>query len=208
MSLRVGPPGTPAPPSPEPGSGAPTALASVDVNPADSTIARLEAATDRATGVRFVGSSVMGPDGPVHIPWKQIHDEARVVGAALQARGLVPGDHVAILGPTSRQLMTIVRGCWLAGIASMVLPLPMRMGSLEAFIEGTRARIRHGDAKLVLIDDQLAAFYEAVRGDPPIEPMAAVLPGSANAPSGDALAAPTRRPRAPRDPAVHVGLDE
>ena len=75
----------------------------------------------------------------------------------------MPGDHVAILGPTSRQLMTIVRGCWLAGIASMVLPLPMRMGSLEAFIEGTRARIRHGDAKLVLIDDQLAAFYEARR---------------------------------------------
>ena len=89
----------------------------------------------------------------------------------------MPGDHVAILGPTSRELMTIVRGCWLAGIASMVLPLPMRMGSLEAFIEGTRARIRHGDAKLVLIDDQLAAFYEAAAGDPPIEPMGVGAPG-------------------------------
>ena len=49
----------------------------------------------------------------------------------------------------------------------MVLPLPMRMGSLETFIESTRARIRHGDAGLVLIDDQLAAFYEAAEGDPP-----------------------------------------
>ena len=48
--------------------------------------------------------------------------------------------------------MTIVQGCWLAGIASMVLPLPMRMGSLDAFIESTRMRIRHGDAELVLID--------------------------------------------------------
>ena len=54
----------------------------------------------------------------------------------------------------------------MAGIASMVLPLPMRMGSLEAFIESTRARIRHGDAKLVLIDDQLAAFYAAAAGRP------------------------------------------
>ena len=35
--------------------------------------------------------------------------------AALQAMGIVPGDHVAILGPTSRELMTIIRGCWLAG---------------------------------------------------------------------------------------------
>ncbi len=92
--------------------------------------------------------------------WRQLHDEARAVGAALQARGLGPGDHVAMLGPTSRGLITIVRGCWMAGIASMVLPLPMRMGSLEAFVESTRARIRHGDAKLVLIDDQLAAFYD------------------------------------------------
>ena len=103
---------------------------------------------------------------PEFVPWRQIHDEARAVGAALQARGLGPGDHVAILGPTSRALMTVVRGCWLAGIASMVLPLPMRMGSLEAFIEATRARIRHGDAKLVLIDDQLAAFYAAAAGRP------------------------------------------
>lgn len=160
----------------------------------DSTIARLEAAADSGTGVRFVGSSVT-PDGePVYVGWDQIHDEARVVGAALQAKGLVPGDHVAILGPTSRDLITIVRGCWLAGIASMVLPLPMRMGSLEAFIDSTRARIRHGDAKLVLIDDQLADFYTAAEGDPPLEPMGSVLPGSSTAPAGDALETPEHDP--------------
>ena len=42
----------------------------------------------------------------------------------------------------------------------------MRMGSLDEFVNSTRARIRHGDAKLVLIDDQLAPFYEAAPGDP------------------------------------------
>ncbi len=160
----------------------------------DSTITRLEAAADSGTGVRFVGTSVM-PDGePVYVGWDQIHDEARAVGAALQAKGLLPGDHVAVLGPTSRELMTIVRGCWMAGIASMVLPLPMRMGSLDAFIESTRARIRHGDAKLVLIDDQLADFYTAVDGDPPIEPMRSVMPGSPNVPTGDALEIPPHDP--------------
>ncbi|MCU0259497.1 MAG: AMP-binding protein [Ilumatobacteraceae bacterium] len=162
--------------------------------PDTSTTARLEAAADGDAGVRFVGHSVAGPDGPQYVSWRQLHDEARAVGAALQARGLLPGDHVAILGPTSRELMTIVRGCWMAGIASMVLPLPMRMGSLEAFIEGTRARIRHGDAKLVLIDDQLAAFYEAAPGDPPIEPMRSVLPGSPGVPSGDRLEIPPHDP--------------
>lgn len=162
-------------------------------SPGPSIRARLEAAADRDGGVRFVGHSV-APDGPVRVSWRQMHDEARAVGAALQARGLIPGDHVAVLGPTSRELMTIVRGCWLAGIASMVLPLPMRMGSLDEFVSGTRARIRHGDAKLVLIDDQLAPFYEAVPGDPPIVPMASVLPGTAGLPSADALEPPADDP--------------
>jgi fatty-acyl-CoA synthase len=90
--------------------------------------------------------------------------------------------------------MTIIQGCWLAGIASMVLPLPMRMGSLDVFVETTRARIRHGDAKLILIDDMLAAFYEAGPDDPPIEPMAAVLPGFAGVPTSDRLELPDHDP--------------
>ena len=160
----------------------------------DSTIARLERGADSGTGVRFVGASITSMGEPAYVGWNEIHDRARAVGAALQARGLVPGDHVAILGPTSREVMTIVRGCWLAGLASMVLPLPMRMGSIEAFIEGTRARIRHGDAKLVLIDDLLADFYEAAAGDPPIESMGAVMPGAPNVPTGDALESPAPDP--------------
>ena len=153
--------------------------------PQDSIINRLIAAAELPTGVRFVGSSVAPPEGDGFVPWSEIHHDARVVAAALQARGLVPGDHVAILGPTSRPLMTVIQGCWLAGLASMVLPLPMRMGSLEVFVESTRARIRHGDAKLVLIDDLLADFYEGAPGDPPIEPMAAVMPGSPGAPNAE-----------------------
>ncbi|MFT3855050.1 MAG: AMP-binding protein [Ilumatobacteraceae bacterium] len=152
---------------------------------------RLIAAADRPTGVRFVGPSVAPAEGDPFVPWAQIHDEARAVGAALQARGLVPGDHVAILGPTSRQLMTAVQGCWLAGLASMVLPLPMRMGSLEAFIEGTRTRIVHGDAKLLLIDPLLAAFYEPAPGDPPIVPLDELLTAS---PGAERLEIPAHDP--------------
>jgi fatty-acyl-CoA synthase len=158
--------------------------------PTDSIIQRLLDAAQRPTGVRFVGQSVQPAEGDSFVPWSEIHDDAKVVAASLQARGLVAGDHVAILGPTSRPLMTIIQGCWLAGCASMVLPLPMRMGSLDAFVESTRGRIRHGDAKLILIDDLLAGFYESVDGDPPIEPMAAVLPGDAAAADASAWLRP------------------
>jgi fatty-acyl-CoA synthase len=159
-----------------------------------STIERLEQAADAPTGIRFVGASVMNSGEPEFVPWRQLHDEARAVGAALQARGIGPGEHVAILGPTSRALITAVRGCWTAGIASVVLPLPMRMGSLEAFIETTRARIRDGDAKRVLIDDVLASFYTPQPGDPPIASLSSVLPGAPGVPSGDALELPAPDP--------------
>jgi fatty-acyl-CoA synthase len=159
----------------------------------DSIISRLIAAAERPTGVHFVGQSVMPAEGDPFVPWSRIHEDAKVVAASLQSRGLVPGDHVAILGPTSRPLMTIIQGCWLAGCASMVLPLPMRMGSLDAFVDSTRGRIRHGDAKLILIDDMLAAFYTASPDDPPIEPMAAVLPGD-GAPSPDTWVRPDDDP--------------
>ncbi len=165
-----------------------------------SIVERVIASADRPTGIRFVGQSVApadhsdGSPGEAFVSWAQIHDQARVVGAALQARGLVPGDHVAILGPTSRSLITIIQGCWLAGCASMVLPLPMRMGSLDAFIDSTRSRIRHGEAKLVLIDDVLADFYAAAPGDPPILPMRAVLPGRPGQASGEQLQLPQTDP--------------
>ena len=140
-------------------------------------VERLVRAATSDRGVRFVGSG-----GDDRVTWAQLHDEARVVAASLQRRGIRPGDHVAILGPTSRGLVTAIQGCWLAGAASMVLPLPMRMGSLDEFIGQTRGRIVHGDARLVLIDDQLAPFYAASPDDPPIEPLGAVLPGAPDAP--------------------------
>jgi fatty-acyl-CoA synthase len=155
--------------------------------------ARLERAADSSGRIVFAGHSVQVPDGPNELTWRQLHDEARAVAASLQARGVGPGEHVAILGPTSRALITTVRACWLSGATSMVLPLPMRMGSLEEFVASTRARIRHGDAKLLLIDDALAAFYAAEPGDPPTEPLGAVQPGPGR-PGSDAVELPSDDP--------------
>jgi fatty-acyl-CoA synthase len=149
---------------------------------------RLEAAADAGHHVVFVHAGT-----ETAVPWRQLHDEARAVAAALQARGLGPGDHVAILGPTTRALVTTIRACWLAGMASMVLPLPMRMGSIEEFVAQTRARIRHGDAKLLLIDDQLAPFYEPAPGDPPTVALGDVQPGPGR-PRSDAVELPAHDP--------------
>ena len=143
-------------------------------------IARLERAADQEHGATFISK-----DARVQVPWAQLHDDARVVAAGLQAREINPGDHVAILGPTSRPLVTAIQACWLAGACAVVLPLPMRMGSIEEFVEQTRTRIRNADTALLLIDPDLAPFYEPVEGDPPAVLLGDLMPGKGR-PSPDA----------------------
>ncbi len=102
------------------------------------------------------------------VPWSQLHSESVDTAAALQARGVRPGGHVAILAPTSRALVTAMEATWLAGATLIVLPLPMRMGSLEEFTEQTRARVRNADTDLLVVDDDLAPFLDHKAGDPPV----------------------------------------
>ena len=131
-----------------------------------SLLPRLEQAAAGGGAVTFLGSA--GADGRERVAWGRLHEDAQAAAAALQARGVAPGDHVAILGPTSRALVTAIQATWLAGAAVVCLPLPMRLGSIEEFIAQTRARVAIADARLVLVDPQLAPFVTEEPGDPPI----------------------------------------
>ncbi|MCU1351148.1 MAG: putative fatty-acid--CoA ligase [Acidimicrobiales bacterium] len=124
---------------------------------------RIERAAARGGSITFVSG-----DDQERVPWRVLHEEARAMAAGLQARGIGPGSHVALLGPTSRPLVTAVQAVWLAGGTTMVLPLPMRMGSLDEFVDQTRRRILQADTALVLVDPQLAPFVEPAPGDPPM----------------------------------------
>jgi fatty-acyl-CoA synthase len=125
----------------------------------DTLPARLVAAADRRGSVTFVTGAT---DGPAYssetIPWAQLHDEARAMGAALQARGAGPGTTVGLLGPTSRALVTAIQATWLTGATVAMLPLPMRLGSIDEFVDATRRRVQNADAAIVLVDRQLADF--------------------------------------------------
>ena len=126
---------------------------------------RLEHAATTPGSVTFV---VGGSED--RVSWAQLHDEARAVAAQLQALGIGPGSHVSILAPTSRNLITAMQGVWLTGATLVMLPLPMRLASLEEFIEQTRVRVADADTALLLIDDELAPFLgDAAKapGSPP-----------------------------------------
>jgi fatty-acyl-CoA synthase len=153
-----------------------------------SLAARLESGADGDGAVTFVGSA-MGPDAGSEradrVSWNELHSDARAMATALQARGVTPGSHVALIGPTSRALVTALQATWLAGAAVVALPLPMRLGSLEEFVEQTRARIERAHAALVVIDAELAAFLDP----PPRAPVLtlAALAADARRIGGDAL---------------------
>jgi fatty-acyl-CoA synthase len=132
-----------------------------------SLLARLEAGASSTGTVTFVGSAPTG-SAPEVVSWARLHDEARATAARLQQRGVGPGAHVAILGPTTRALVTAIEATWLCGATTVMLPLPMRLGSIEEFARQTRARILASDASLVVCDGALSEFLDARPGDPPV----------------------------------------
>ena len=136
------------------------------MTPVEASPTTLPARIQRACGRGAVTFVTDG--GRDRVPWSQLHDEARSMAAALQARGIGPGDHVALLGPTSRPLVTAIQATWLAGATVVVLPLPMRMGSLEEFVGQTRQRVSSADAAVVLADPKLAGFIQPTPDDPPL----------------------------------------
>ncbi len=134
---------------------------------ASSLITRIERVADGDASITFVGSAASVGDVEA-VPYKRLYDDARAMAAALQVRGVGPRTHVAILGPTTRNLVTAIEATWIAGAAAVMLPLPMRLASIDEFVSQTRTRIIASDAALVVIDDQLADFLDPQPGDPPV----------------------------------------
>lgn len=100
------------------------------------------------------------------VPYAALLEQARGVASALQSAGVGPGSHVALLGPTTRPLFTAIEAVWLCGATLVVLPLPMRLGSIEEFAASARSRMVSADVSLVLVDPDLAPFIEPEPGDP------------------------------------------
>jgi fatty-acyl-CoA synthase len=126
-------------------------------------VSRIEHAAKGHGRVTFVTGSE-----PITRSWAEVHDEARAVAAGLQTRGIVQGDHVALLGPTTPAFVVALQAVWLTGATPVVLPLPMRLASIEEFTAATKARITGADCVAVLIDPDLGPFVEPSPGDPPL----------------------------------------
>ena len=147
-------------------------------------VSRIEHAAKGDSTVTF-----MTGNEPVTKSWGQVHEEAKGFAAVLQAHGLRQGDHVGLLGPTTADLVTAFQAVWLCGATLVVLPLPMRLASLDEFIENTKARIKRADCAIVVVDPDLAPFVEPTPDDPPVLSLVDLHPADGR-PTGDAFIRP------------------
>lgn len=136
----------------------------------DTIVGRIEHAAKGDRSITFVTG-----DQPVVKTWSQLHQEAKILAARLQRAGIVQGDRVALLGPTTPDLVTAFQAVWLCGATLVVLPLPMRMASFEEFTAATRQRVALADVAALIVDSDLVPFIEVTADDPPLYDLGQLL---------------------------------
>lgn len=103
----------------------------------------------------------------IEMPMEEFVDGCRKAAGRMQAAGVGPADKVVFLGTTSPRLVQAIVGGWLAGATVIVLPLPMRLGSLDAFVQATRRRVEVAKPKLAIVAEE---FLDVVGDNASIAP--------------------------------------
>lgn len=136
--------------------------------------------------ITFVGSAAGEAENKeLILTWGELHQNAKAMAAILQSRGIIPGNHLALLGPTTHKLVTAIQAVLLCGASVSMLPIPMRFSSIEEFANQSRALMQHGDIDMLLLDPDLAAYHEVKPGDPPVVLLNELEPGEGRPQAGD-----------------------
>ncbi len=84
------------------------------------------------------------------LSYAEMREQARLAGGRLLARGLVPGDRVAIVAETDADFMRALMGCLYAGLIPCPVPLPNAFGSRIAYGDQLRRILAVADVRAAL----------------------------------------------------------
>jgi len=158
--------------------------------------------SDGPTLNELLERAARSPDGGLRIldrrercqrlPWSEVHERARSVAGRLREGGVLPGQRVALVYPTSAGFFDAFFGTLLAGGVPVPLYPPVRLGRLDEYHQRTAAMLRAVDARLVLADKRvrrlLGPAVEAARpalGCRTIEELPPAAPSSTPVGEGD-----------------------
>ncbi|ABS28361.1 AMP-binding protein [Anaeromyxobacter sp. Fw109-5] len=115
--------------------------------PRSPTLAHaLLAAAGHSSGVSFVDLH----EREVALPWGEVVARAERTAAALAARGVAPGERVAIVLRTGPEFLDAFFGTWLAGAVPVPLYPPVRLGRMEEYLAQTARMLAVSGARLVV----------------------------------------------------------
>ncbi len=105
-----------------------------------------ERAARDESGVTFVGLD----ERETFLAWGEVFDRAARTGAALAARGVAPGDRVAIVLRTEPAFLDSFLGAWWCGAVPVPLYPPVRLGRMEEYLAATARMISVSGARMVI----------------------------------------------------------
>ena len=89
------------------------------------------------------------------LSWAEVYVRARQVAAALMARGVGPGERVALVLPTSPGFVDAFFGAVLAGAVPVPLYPPVRLGRMDEFHRATARMLQTVQARAVVTDSRI-----------------------------------------------------
>ena len=94
-------------------------------------------------------------------PFSELREDALKVAYRMIARGLAPGDRVAMIAETGAHFAALFCGAIYAGAWPVPLPLPTSFGGKDSYIEQIAVQLRSADPTLLLFPEELAELAGA-----------------------------------------------
>jgi fatty-acyl-CoA synthase len=94
-------------------------------------------------------------------PFSELRDDAILAAYRLIARGVRPGDRIALLAETGADFAAAFFGAIYAGAWPVPLPLPTSFGGKEAYIDQLVVQLASSDPCLLLYPQELGAMADA-----------------------------------------------
>jgi len=118
----------------------------------------IELSNQTRTGARFVRRN-----GEAEFyAYRDILASAQATAAALQRRGIQPGDRVALILPTSKGFLDAFLGCQLAGAVPAAMYPPFRLGKLDEYFSRTRQMLSKIGARMLITDARIGKLLGPV----------------------------------------------
>jgi fatty-acyl-CoA synthase len=120
-----------------------------------------EALDYAAKGVR--GLNFHDPRGALTraFPYSELRDDALGVARELIARGLKPGDRIALIAETGPEFAALFCGAVYAGVWPVPLPLPTSFGGRDNYIDQLAVQLQSSDPSLLIGPAEIAEMTAA-----------------------------------------------